>query len=207
MARILLADEDLLFRSALAVVLEDEGHEVVAQAGSVEDARPHVAGADLVIASSSLVVGGRLLARLAARPGPRLLVLSATRDHERLLEALEAGAQGYLGKDGALPDLLEGIATVLRGEAFVPPVMLGGLLHELVQRRRTDAGPGPLSRREREVLELLAQGHGQAEIARTLVISPQTARTHIQKVIGKMGAHSRGEAVALAVQHGLVAAS
>ena len=65
----------------------------------------------------------------------------------------------------------------------------------------------PLSVREQEVLELLARGHAQEGIARALVISPQTARTHIQKVIGKLGAHSRVEAVAVAVEHGLVVAS
>jgi DNA-binding NarL/FixJ family response regulator len=212
MTALLLADEDVLFRTALACVLADRGHSVVAQAGSAGELAERLDTArtspDVVVASSSLPGGCRAAVRTTGL-GPRLLVLGHGSDHDLLVGALDAGAQGYLGKDATLEQLLDAVLAVARGEAVVPPAMLGGLLHELVQQRRRprDSGLTPLSRREQEVLELLAQGHAQEGIARALVISPQTARTHIQKVIGKLGAHSRVEAVAVAVEHGLVAAS
>ena len=98
------------------------------------------------------------------------------------------------------------VTTVFEGHAYIPPPLLGGLLHELVQSNRAqqpvaDARFDRLSKREREVLDLLAAGKDQVGIARTLVISPQTARTHIQNVLGKLEVHSRLEAVALALEH------
>ena len=210
-SRVALADPDVLFRSALACVLADQGHEVVGQGSTVLELRQLVrqAGSQLLIASSDLT-SGATMGRTRPGPGrPALLVLGPDQEHARLVAALDAGAQGYLSKGSSLPELLAAVAAVLRGEAVVPPEMLGGLLHDLVQQRRSQTATGltPLSAREQEVLELLAQGQAQEGIARALVISPQTARTHIQKVIGKLGAHSRVEAVAVAVEHGLVVAS
>lgn len=208
-----LADDDVLFGSALAVVLADAGYDVVAQATSCQEAREQLAALpslDLLLTSSTLPGDRAALGRDATDRPLRLIVLSPVTEHAELVSALDHGAQGYLGKDARLSDLLGSVAAVLRGEAAVPRHMLGGLLHELVQQRRratAPSGESPLSRREQEVLELLAQGHSQEGIARALVISPQTARTHIQKVIGKLGAHSRVEAVAVAVERGLVTAS
>ena len=211
MSKVVLADADILFRSALACVLADQGYTVVGQAMSVSELRQQIqqTGPELLIASSDLT-GGAAMGRTRPGPGrPALLVLGPDQEHARLVAALDSGAQGYLSKGSSLPDLLAAVAAVLRGEAVVPPEMLGGLLHDLVQQRRSQTATGltPLSAREQEVLELLAQGQAQEGIARALVISPQTARTHIQKVIGKLGAHSRVEAVAVAVEHGLVVAS
>ena len=214
MTRVLIADPDVLFASALAEVLTDQGYDVAGHVATCAAAVARLEAArldpvQLVVADSELPGG---LAPLTRRPEtpPSLLVLSAVRDHDRLITALDASAAGFVGKDARLPELLLSLAAVVRGEAVIPRAMLGGLLHELVQQRRTavvPTGRAPLSRREQQVLELLAQGQSQEGIARELVISPQTARTHIQKVIGKLGVHSRIEAVALAVEHGLVPAT
>ena len=214
-ASIVLADEDVLFRTALALALEvDERYRVVAQAGDAGAAGPALDrhDPDVVVVSSTLPHGGPAVVCEQAGAGTRVLVLSETSDHAALVRALDAGAQGYVAKDTGLPALTAALRTLLRGEAHVPSTMLGGLLLELVTQRRDRRSDShgqayKLSRREREVLALLASGLGQAAIASRLVISPQTARTHIQNVIGKLGVHSRVEAVALAVDIGLVEAS
>lgn len=208
--RVLLADPDRLFGSALALVLEHEGYEVVGHVGSAAEAALLLQQTvDVALVNVDTPGGIAGILRAATREPVRVIAMSEVSDHEELVTALHDGARGYVAKDASFEDVLAALRAVLRGQAVVPPAMLGGLLHELVQQRRPAAPSGltPLSRREQEVLELLAQGHAQEGIAKALVISPQTARTHIQKVIGKLGAHSRAEAVAVALRHGLVAAS
>lgn len=215
--RVLIADGDAVFADAVAQALLEEievgavatvadGNKVLE---AVERCRP-----DLVIVDVELpnVPGLALCNNLLSRPDPpALLVLSSTSEHRVLVAALHVGAQGYLGKDADLDELLDAVRALLRGEASVPPRMLGGLLHDLIQRRRMAGAVherfARLSRREREVLALLAGGQDHLAIARRLVISPQTARTHIQNVLGKLEVHSRLEAVSVAVEHGLVEAS
>lgn len=215
--RIVVADSDAVFAEAVAQSLTEElGVEHVATFGTGPDVLEHVRreGADLALVDVELRDGpalGLCATLLAESPAPRLLVLSATSDHRVLLSALSIGAQGYLGKDADVDELLDAVRALLRGEASVPPRMLGGLLHELIQRRRQEGEVherfARLSRREREVLALLAAGQDHLAIAAQLVISPQTARTHIQNVLGKLEVHSRLEAVSVAVEHGLVEAS
>lgn len=215
--RVLIADGDAVFADAVAQALVEELDtatvETVADGGrameAVERFRPHLVAVDVDLPN---MPGLTLCATLLTRPRPpALLVLSTMSEHRLLLAALHVGAQGYLGKDADLDELLEVVRALLRGEASVPSRMLGGLLHDLIQRRR-QAGAvherfARLSRREREVLALLAGGNDHLAIARELVISPQTARTHIQNVLSKLGVHSRLEAVSVAVEHGLVEAS
>ena len=216
-ARVLIADGDAVFADGVAQALLEELD--VAAADTVGDGEKVLDlvqrhAPDLVILDVDLpgVSGLTLCAALLRLPRcPALLVLSATSEHRVLLAALHVGAQGYLGKDADVDELLDAVRALLRGEASVPPRMLGGLLHDLIQRRR-HAGVvherfARLSRREREVLALLASGQDHVAIARQLVISPQTARTHIQNVLGKLEVHSRLEAVSVAVEHGLVEAS
>ncbi len=214
-ASVVLADEDVLFRTALALTLDSErSYRVAAQASDVATATAAVTrhDPDLVVVSNTLPGGGPAAVCERAGAHVRVLVLSEASDHAALVQALDAGAQGYLGKDAELPTLTAALQALLRGEAFVPSAMLSGLLLDLVAQRRHRKADDPgatykLSRREREVLELLAEGIGQDDIASRLVISPQTARTHIQNVISKLGVHSRIEAVALALDVGLVEAS
>lgn len=215
--RVLIVDGDAVFADAVAQALVEElavaAVETLADGARATDAvdrwRPDLVAVDVDIPG---VPGLSLAAELLGRPRPpAVLVMSATSEHRLLLAALHVGAQGYLGKDAELDELLEAVRALLRGEASVPPRMLGGLLHDLIQRRR-QAGAvherfARLSRREREVLSMLAGGNDHLAIARQLVISPQTSRTHIQNVLSKLGVHSRLEAVSVAVEHGLVEAS
>jgi DNA-binding NarL/FixJ family response regulator len=134
------------------------------------------------------------------------LLLGPADAPEYLLSALQAGALGYVTTDAGFSSLLEDLRGVVRGEARVPGSMLGTVLRSLVIRERRSSDLlnryADLSRREREIVGLLARGLDHRGIAATLVISPQTARTHIQKVLTKLGVHSRIEAAALAIEQG-----
>ncbi len=124
------------------------------------------------------------------------------------MAAVEAGADGYVAGDLGLTGLADALRRVATGEAIVPPRMLGPLLGRLVDRRRERHAVAQrfrgLSPRERQVLALMMEGADRYRIAEKLVISPETARTHIQNVISKIGARSRVEAIALSAEHGLL---
>jgi DNA-binding NarL/FixJ family response regulator len=211
---ILLADEQALFREAVRVVLEDEADlHVVAEARdgieavrAAERVRP-----DLVVIDANLpnCDGVRATTLIKERvPGSRVLLLGSEGEDQLLIDAVEAGADGYLTKSSALSELIHAARAMHRGETLVPPRMLGPLLTRLVARRRlgdeAHRRSEKLTRREKEVLALLASGADNNSIAQRLVISPQTARTHVQNLLTKLEVHSRLEAVAFALQNGLV---
>ncbi len=187
--------------------------EVVAEAGNGIDALsqtertlPHVVVLDVDLPMSQ---GARTASLLKERaPDCRVLVLSPQEDYLRLIEALDAGASGYLTKEAPLEELIHATRAVHRGETLVPPRMLGPLLTSLLRRKNElDHRQQRISRltpREREVLALLASGAENETIARTLVISRQTARTHIQNILGKLEVHSRLEAVAFVRGSGML---
>jgi DNA-binding NarL/FixJ family response regulator len=212
--RILLADGHPLFLEALSTALAAEpdlvvvgeardGLEAVAEAARTE---PQVAVLDADLPNCD---GVRAAALIRDRlPDCRIVLLAADEDADILASAIEAGASGYLSKASPLTELVEAIGSVHRGDTLVPSRMLGSLLERLIRRRQEhDEALRKLSRltsREQEVLTLLAHGGDNDSIAQVLVISPQTVRTHIQNVLVKLGVHSRLEAAALAIQHGLL---
>jgi len=212
--RILLADQHALFREALRTGLEAKpdlqvvgearnGPEAVAEA---ERTLPHVAVID---ADLPITDGARTTALIKERaPRCGVLVLGNSEDFRGLVEVLDAGASGYLTKGAPLAELIDAARAVHRGETQVPPRMLGPLLTGLLRRRREQDHAfdrvSRLTRREREVLVLLAEGADNESIARALVISPQTARTHIQNILGKLSVHSRLEAAAFVTQNGIL---
>ena len=213
--RILLADEQALFREAVRVVIESEGDlEVVAEArdglqaiAEAERTAPDVA---LLAANLPHCDGLRAGSMIRQRfPDCQVVILSSKEEPGVLERALEVGARGYLTKASPLTELLEVTRAVHRGETQVPPKMLGDLLGRLMWRRHEQDEVlqriARLTRRERDVLGLLAGGARTEAIAETLVISPQTARTHVQNILGKLGVHSRLEAAALVNQAGMLA--
>jgi DNA-binding NarL/FixJ family response regulator len=212
--RIMLADQHALFREAVRSGLEGEhdlqvvgearnGPEAVAEA---ERSLPDVAIIDADLPITNGVHTTSLIKEQA--PHCRVLILSANEDYRSLTEVLDAGASGYLTKEAPLAELISAIRAVNRGETLVPPRMLGPLLTSLLRRRREQdhahSRIAQLTRREREVLALLAEGADNEGIARALVISPQTARTHIQNILGKLSVHSRLEAAAFVTQNGIL---
>ncbi|MGH2677846.1 MAG: response regulator, partial [Actinomycetota bacterium] len=180
-----------------------DGLEAVAEAARTD---PQVAVLDADLPNCDGVRAASLIRDKL--PDCRIVILAADEDPDTLASAIEAGASGYLTKASPLTDLVDAIRSVHRGDTLVPSRMLGSLLERLIRRRQDhDEAVRRLSRltsREREVLSLLAQGGDNDSIAQVLVISPQTARTHIQNVLVKLGVHSRLEAAALAIQNGLL---
>jgi two-component system, NarL family, nitrate/nitrite response regulator NarL len=212
--RVLLADQHALFREALRAIFDAEPDLlVVAEAGTgfqaVEEAgreEPDVAILHAGLeACDAIQVVGLLQGRV---PGCRLLILADGEDQGILAAAVEAGASGFHTKRGPLVGLLEATRALSRGDAVIPPRMLGGLLSRLISHRHeldiAQERLARLTRRERQVLGLLAEGADNDAIARTLVISPQTARTHIQNILSKLEVHSRLEATAFVFWSGSI---
>ena len=211
--RVLLAQPQLLLREAVRVALSNAGDiEVVAEASdgveavaAARAARPDVALIDVALPRRDGVQTTRMIADTV--PWCRIVVLGGREDEWFLMEALEAGASGYLTEEAALGDLVDATRAVFRGEALVPPRLLATLLNKLMRHRRERDEAifllSQLTRRERQVLAMLARGADNRAIAEALAISPDTARTHIQNLLGKLGLHSRLEAAAFAVQRGL----
>ncbi len=212
--RILLADGQSLFREAVRVVLETEpGLEIVAEASDgleavseAERTHPHIALLHLNLPNCDGIRATDLITEQV--PECRVMLLADEEDEASLVAAVEAGASGYLTKESPLADLIDAAKTVHGGETLIPRRMLGPLLSRLIQRRREQdealRRAAQLTKREREVLALLAEGGDNDAIAQRLVISPQTARTHIQNVLSKLGVHSRLEAAAFVMQNGIL---
>jgi DNA-binding NarL/FixJ family response regulator len=211
--RVLIADEHSLFREAVRVALESEPElEVVAEAHDglqaatqAERAQPDVAVVDANLPNGDGIRATALIRAVA--PDCRVLVLHNEEDMQTLVAALQAGASGFLTKGAPLGELIDATRVIHRGDTYIPQHVLGSLLSWLIRRRKEQGEAlrraAQLTRREREVLAILAEGGNNDSIAQTLVISPQTARTHIQNVLGKLGVHSRLEAAAFVTGSGL----
>jgi DNA-binding NarL/FixJ family response regulator len=172
----------------------DSGEEVVE---AVERLRPEVVIMDVRLPG---IDGISAVKRLAEVSGDvKTVMFSAYGDKRLLSDAIAAGARGYVMKGSPPEDLLRAIRTVVAGKPFVDPSLSPALLMSQV-------GPdAPLSEREREILQLLAEGMRNDDIAAKLFISPQTVQTHVRNILGKLRVHSKLEAVAFAVKHGAIA--
>jgi two-component system NarL family response regulator len=183
-----------------------EAHDGLQATAQAEGVMPNVAVIDAQLPNGDGVRTTALIHSVV--PECRVLLLNDDDDLRTLVAGLQAGANGYLTKGAPLEDLVEAIRVVHRGETYIPPRLLGGLLSLLLQRREEQGQAlrraAQLTRREREVLAILAEGGNNETIAQALVISPQTARTHIQNVLGKLGVHSRLEAAAFVRRNQLV---
>ncbi|MCB1001861.1 MAG: response regulator transcription factor [Acidimicrobiales bacterium] len=201
---VLVDDHRLLIDSLVGAIQSHDDLEVVGTAGSIADAlvvvercRPDVVLLDLRLGGDDAVSSiGRLV---EAGGGSKVVLLTATHDRRHAARAIEAGASGYLTKQQPLPELLAGIRAVWRGQATVDPSLLGGILEQL-----SGGDPTRLTARELEVLRMLHAGHAAERIARQLHIAPNTVRNHVQRILTKLGATSRLEAVAIARRDGLL---
>ncbi|QFQ97098.1 response regulator transcription factor [Streptomyces phaeolivaceus] len=215
--RVLLADDQTLVRAAFAMLVESaRDMEVVGQAGTGREAveLARTARADLVVMDLRMpdldgIEATRLIAADEDLAGVRVLVLTTYDTDEHVVEALRAGASGFLVKDTRPAELLDAIRTVAAGEALLSPGPTARLIARLLRSPTAppvlpDGGPEGLSDREKEVLTLVARGLNNTEIADTLGLSPLTAKTHVSRIMGKLGARDRAQLVIVAYESGMV---
>lgn len=209
--RVLLVDDHDLFRAGLRVLLQDlGGFEVVAEAGDGREAlrlvgehRPDVVLMDLMMPGLN---GLEATARVAREfPGARVLVLSMNAAEEFVLPALRAGASGYVLKNARPAELEQAIRAVARGETYLTPAVSGHLIEDY--RRRTTGEPDSLEKltpRQREVLQLVAEGHSTKEIARRLGVSVKTVETYRSQLMDALDIHDIAGLTRYAIRKGLV---
>ncbi|MFB7238193.1 response regulator [Streptomyces sp. NPDC056269] len=214
MIRVLLADDQALVRASFAMLLDSAPDmEVVGQAANgreaVELARS--SRADLVVMDVRMpeldgIGATRLIAADEDLAGVKVLVLTTYDTDEHVMEALRAGASGFVVKDILPAELLTAIRTVAAGEALLSPGPTSRLIARALAAPQPPATGGPegLSDRERQVLTLTGRGLNNTEIAEVLGLSPLTAKTHVSRIMGKLSARDRAQLVIIAYESGLV---
>ncbi|GAA1267435.1 response regulator transcription factor [Saccharothrix xinjiangensis] len=207
---VMVVDDHPMWRDGVARDLAERGFEVVATAGDAASAvriaravRPDVVLMDLNLGASTGVEATTLIT--GSLSGTRVLVLSASGEHDDVLEAVKAGASGYLVKSASAEELVDAVSRTAAGDAVFTPGLAGLVLGEY---RRMAAAPGEqdkpqLTERETEVLRLVAKGLTARQIANRLVISHRTVENHVQSTLRKLQLHNRVELARYAIEHGL----
>jgi DNA-binding NarL/FixJ family response regulator len=214
--RLLIADDQALVRSGLKVLLESAPDlEVAAEAANGAEAveraretRPDVVLMDIRMPEMDGIEATRRILAERGAEETRVLVLTTFELDEYVYEALRAGASGFLLKDADPDHLIDAVRVVAAGDALLAPSVTRRLIGEFASRPQTSlVSPealASLTEREREVLVLVARGLSNGEIAERLVISPATAKTHVSRIMMKLGARDRAQLVAIAYESGLV---
>src|SRR5918992_1211826 len=209
--RVMLVDDHDLFRTGLRNLLEEQGVQIVAEASEgasalslVRELAPEVVVMDLNMPGMNGIEATREIARLA--PLTRVVVLTISDQDDDVMDAILAGACGYLLKDSSIQDLMQGIRAASVGESLISPHIAAKVLQRLrASGIEAETGVGAeLSDRENEVLRLIANGKDNAEIAQDLHISPKTVKNHISNILMKLQIENRIQAAVYAVRRGLV---
>ncbi|HTU73596.1 MAG TPA: response regulator transcription factor [Trebonia sp.] len=214
----MVVDDHPMWRDAVARDLAEAGYEVTATASDgaqalrvLAAARPHVVVLDLQLPDMSGVEVTRALR--AASPAVRVLVLSASGEQQNVLDAVKAGAAGYLVKSAARAEFLDAVRRTADGDAVFTPGLAALVLGEFRRLASAPATAGPagqpavptLTAREAEILRMVATGLSYKQIAARLVLSHRTVQNHVQNILGKLHLHNRVELVRYAIEHGLAA--
>jgi DNA-binding NarL/FixJ family response regulator len=210
MVRVMVVDDHPMWRDGVARDLAEAGYQVVAAVGEGRQAL-RVAGAvlpEVVVLDLRLpdMSGAEVAKGLAGMsPSPRVLVLSASAEQDDVLDAVKAGASGYLVKSASREEFLDAVRRTADGDAVFTPGLAGLVLGEY---RRLAAQPAPaegprLTDRETEVLRLVAKGLSYRQIAGRLVLSHRTVQNHVQNTLQKLQLHNRVELVRYAIEQGL----
>jgi DNA-binding NarL/FixJ family response regulator len=209
--RVMVVDDHPMWRDGVARDLAEAGYDVVAAVGEGAQAvrvaaatRPDVVVLDLQLPDLSGVEVIRGL--LSGHPAVRVLMLSASGEQQDVLDAVKAGASGYLLKSAARADFLEAVRRTAAGDAVFTPGLAGLVLGEYRRLATTPAPAGDtprLTERETEVLRLVAKGLSYKQIAERLVVSHRTVQNHVQNTLNKLQLHNRVELVRYAIEQGL----
>lgn len=213
MIRVLIADDQALVRTGFRVILEAEPDlEVIGEAADGREAieaaktlRPEVVLMDIRMPNLDGIDATRRLVR--GEQPPRVLILTTFDLDEYVYDALRAGASGFLLKDAAAEELLHAVRVIAAGEALLSPSITRRLIEDYARRpaaREQPAALAELTPRELEVLQLVARGFSNGEIARELFVGDATVKTHVARIFAKLDLHDRAQAVVLAYESGLV---
>ena len=208
---VVVVDDHLLFRSGLRKLLQQEGIHVAGEASTAESGlelirhhEPDVTIMDLNLPGMS---GHDAIRQIKVdAPRTQVLVLTISADESDIIDAVLAGACGYLLKDASVVDIVAGVQAASAGESMVSPKMAKMLLEQLRQHERRDSKPPVenLSSREQEILRLVVAGKDNSTIAQELFISPYTVKNHISNILLKLGVTNRIQAAVLAVRESLI---
>jgi DNA-binding NarL/FixJ family response regulator len=204
--RLVLIEDHQALREGLELMLGREGIEVLGTAGNADDGRqlveslaPDVSLIDIRLGEDS---GIELTAQLIdANPERRIVLYTGSNEIELLIKGLDSGARGYALKEGTQSELRTAIRTVAEGGTYVDP-----RLHSALLSRKATQTQRMLSKREREIMDLLAQGLTGEQVAERLYLSPETIKTHIRNAMNKLEAHTRVHAIAIALRKGFISA-
>ncbi|HXN34426.1 MAG TPA: response regulator transcription factor [Polyangiaceae bacterium] len=211
--KVVLADDHRMMRDGLRAVLERAGVEVVGEASNGHEAiaevkrlRPGILVIDIAMPELNGIDATRRLS--AELPGIKVIALTMNSDRRYVIAMLEAGAAGYLLKNAASDELLTALAVVARGQTYLSPAIAGGVVDLAIGRGPAPryGADSPLSVREREVLQLLAEGKSSKEIATVLQIAVPTVETHRRQIMDKLSLRTIAELTKYAIREGLTSA-
>jgi DNA-binding NarL/FixJ family response regulator len=206
--RVLLADDHRLLREAFAQMLEPNCEVLGAVAdgrallAAAKELRPDVVVLDIAMPLLNGLDAARQLKRLM--PEVKVIFLTVSEDPDLAAEAFRVGASGFLLKNSAASELFQAIQEVLQGRSYVTPQATQGLVSAFLDRPEPGNKSGELSPRQREVLQLLAEGHSMKEIGRILKITPRTVAFHKYSMMGQLGITSSAELVQFAIKQHVV---
>ncbi len=214
---LLICDDHKILTDALATVVRlDDGLDLVVPPVHTPEEAISLSEQHLpdVVLMDIVFKGGQMTGIDATRtikeisPATKVVIMTAHDEDRLLVEAVEAGASGFLSKDEAAEEVLAAAKSAAEGEVLIDPGTLTRLLAQVAREREEQRDAltllNDLTDREREILQLLAAGKRNDDIAKQLFISPQTVQTHVRNILGKLRVHSKLEAVAFAVKHGAI---